>query len=441
MKNRRKRSLLLIVILLCALVVQGYAGQQPTTVQEEALDTVWVRQYHDKTVYDIAFSPDGSLIASSSRDMTLKLVQTSTGQLVRSIQTAPFQGSLSFSPDGRYIASGGSSKAYIWEVATGELVRTIDEHKIMSSEPEIFIDFSPDGRFFITSGYDKLVLWNAVSGEKVYEIDNDYNWRTVSFSPDSRTMVLGLKGTVMIADIETGTVRKSFTQAPVSDPFYTPDGASIAVRYKYTDLEGVTKTELLFLDTTDFHIKHTIEFGTSSLQRYLFSPGGAFLVAISNNVYIDIWNVEKATRNRRYYFNGPFHIPLDLTAIALAPDSQYIASSMTDDRTYLSTVEWTPGVEVGVVDEEIEKVTFYPPYPHPSEDVLQFRYNLASAIPVELSIVDTQGRKVTTLVQQTEAAGEHIVRLQHSTELPTGQYFCRLLAGHHTIVQPFIISR
>lgn len=438
MKNRRKRSLLLIVVLLCALVVQGYAGQQPATVQEEALDTVWTRQYHTQGIYNVRFSPDGALIASGSEDKTVRLISTTTAELLRTIDVPHNPVSIAFSPDGRYIASGGSSKAYIWEVATGELVRTIDEHKEMSSEPEIFIDFSPDGRFFITSGYDKLVVWNAASGEKVYEIDNAYNWRTVSFAPDNRTMVLGWKGTVMIADIETGAVRKSFTQAPVSDPFYTPDGASIAVRYKYTDLEGVTKTELLFLDTTDFHIKHTIEFGTSSLQQYLFSHSGAFLVAISDNVYIDIWDVEKGSRISRSFLNGKFG-PMPQYVVAISPDSAYILTA--NIFHILWEAQWQTSVDVAGNNETEENiVVLYPPYPHPSEGVLQFRYNIISAIPVELSIVDTQGRKVTTLVQQTEAAGEHTVRLQ-STELPTGQYFGRLVAGHHTTVQPFIISR
>ena len=73
-------------------------------------------------VSSVAYSPDGSSIASGFRDTTIRVWNATTGQCV----AGPFQGhiesvlSVAYSPDGRYIASGSVDHTIrVWNAATG----------------------------------------------------------------------------------------------------------------------------------------------------------------------------------------------------------------------------------------------------------------------------------------------------------------------------------
>jgi WD40 repeat protein len=79
---------------------------------------------HAWSVYAVAFSPDGALIASGSEDKTVRIWNAETGREQRTLQGHTGRiNSVAFSPDGRRIASGGDDGAvFLWDALTGEVV-------------------------------------------------------------------------------------------------------------------------------------------------------------------------------------------------------------------------------------------------------------------------------------------------------------------------------
>ncbi|MER3441876.1 MAG: hypothetical protein C4296_10990 [Gemmataceae bacterium] len=73
---------------------------------------------HTHYVLSVAFSPDGGYLASGSFDKTVRVWQVATGQHVRTLQGhTDWVRSVAFSPDGRYLASGSGDKTVrVWPV-------------------------------------------------------------------------------------------------------------------------------------------------------------------------------------------------------------------------------------------------------------------------------------------------------------------------------------
>ena len=151
------------------LAVAGSIGiwiYNAQTYQEIALLTG-----HTGRVTSIAFSPDGSVLASGSQDNTARLWDPMTGEhgLTLTGHTGSVN-SVAFSPDGSVLASGSGdwlwketdSTVRLWDTVTGEHKITLTGHTGSVNS----VAFSPDGRILVSGGDDETIrLWDAVTGE------------------------------------------------------------------------------------------------------------------------------------------------------------------------------------------------------------------------------------------------------------------------------------
>jgi hypothetical protein len=121
---------------------------------------------HTDSVNNVAFSPDGLLIASGSHDGTIRFWDVQTGKEIRRLQRqkkAYAMGvfSVAFSSDGHSIASGDrDGSVRLWELQTGKQIRRLEAHTGFVYT----VAFSPNGRW-IASGSSKgeLFLWSAAN--------------------------------------------------------------------------------------------------------------------------------------------------------------------------------------------------------------------------------------------------------------------------------------
>lgn len=118
----------------------------------------------------LAFSPDGSLLATGSgvpsRSGELKIWKAADGTLIREIKDAHSDSvmGLSFSRDGRLLASSSADKFMkVFAVADGSVVHTFEGH----ASHVLGVDFRYDGRMLVTGGADNLFkAWDLIDGEE-----------------------------------------------------------------------------------------------------------------------------------------------------------------------------------------------------------------------------------------------------------------------------------
>ena len=115
---------------------------------------------HTNSVWSLTFSPDGRTLASGSLDGTIRLWNVATGQS-KQILTEDIVTKVVFSPDGKTLASitgRWEGTINLWEVVTGQHKKTLRGHTDAINS----IVFSPDGTTLVSGGMDEtLRLWDV----------------------------------------------------------------------------------------------------------------------------------------------------------------------------------------------------------------------------------------------------------------------------------------
>lgn len=129
---------------------------------------------HSEAVVGLAYSPDGRLLATGADDSTMRFWRASDGKPLRTIDNNLHVDKVAFSPDGKWVASGGHARGAagtLWHQLTGGgsdgmsvRIWRVSDAALVAALPHpddvIYVAFSPDGRWLVTSGEDnRFRLW------------------------------------------------------------------------------------------------------------------------------------------------------------------------------------------------------------------------------------------------------------------------------------------
>ncbi|MCI0456517.1 MAG: protein kinase [Gemmataceae bacterium] len=308
---------------------------------------------HTAAVTSVAFSPDGGRLASAGQNGTVKVWDAATGQELgtRETLTAGLR-SVAFSPEGGRLATiGMDQKVKVWDAGAGLEARTLTGHT-----GEVWnVAFSPVGGLLASasSGYDKLrqgelgevKIWDVATGQELRTLPGHKAAVTsVAFSPDGKRLAAGTRVfvrsredlpaevEVKVWEVATGEVLQTLKvqSARVTSLAFSPDrrwlGAA-ALNGEVKVWDAVTGQEHLSLFSRNLTPQEAARDFTpfGKPLSMAFSPDGKHVASGELQGMVHIWDVTTGQKRRPLQAH-----PSKIETVAFSPDGTRLASAGID---------------------------------------------------------------------------------------------------------------
>jgi WD40 repeat protein/serine/threonine protein kinase len=289
---------------------------------------------HAKEAWCVAFSPDGSLLATGSDDHLVKLWDVRTGRELATLAGhASLVSAAAFTPDGRTLATASfDATIKLWDVANNKLLQTLAGHKA----PLRSLAWHTDGTLLASGGDDCTVrLWDPDSGQMLGVLqEHTRKVSAVAFHPRQRLLFTGSNDGAIhlwrVSDPRLAHLRQSWRDVNIVRSLaIARDGTLLAAG----DDEGVVRLYSL----PGGELRHAFCVGEKSTRTLAFSPDGLTLACGGEDGVVTLWHV--AARRELFALPG---IRAQVNSIAFSPDGQSLAAASHDGAVTLWRGEHQP---------------------------------------------------------------------------------------------------
>lgn len=314
---------------------------------------------HTDRVYTVAFSPDGTKVASGSQDSGVIIWDFASRSIIHELGTGNNPGhdvdvwNVKFTPDGTQLVSGDSSgRIIVWDVATGEIVN--DFRGIHTAHVED-MDFSEDGRLVLTGSVDaNVVVWELATGEVLERFVADSYVLGVRFLEGEQSAVSAdYSGKAIFWNFEDDSRSRVIV---VDNAIPLRGGLTLTADYQ-TLILGDDAGNILFYDLASQSNRPFREFRghNGGILRLGLSPDEASLVSTSGDQTLIIWDLQgRGAEQSRMETGMPVHNAV------LSPDGSLIAASLDDGSVQVWTSDWQPSQSFEGNGSRVYQVAFSP---------------------------------------------------------------------------------
>jgi len=290
-------------------------------------------QGHDKGVHAVAFAPDGKTLASTGDDHSIRLWETTTGAEICSLRGRRLRSSgtltdgwaLVFSADGKTLASGVDGALRLWDATTGKETRVIS-----AEERAHAVAFTPDGKALASAGSSagKIRLWDTATGKEIHTSQGHWDTvQSVTLAPDGRTLAsAGADKTIRLWETATGRETRVFEghKYAVTSVAFAADGKTLA--------SASEDMSVRLWDMATGREIHSLLGHACPVTSVAFSPDGKVLASASADSTIRLWDTVSGKETRTIEPAGG-----SIKAVAFSPDGTTLASAGDHVRLWETT--------------------------------------------------------------------------------------------------------
>ncbi len=321
----------LMVLVLMFVAVGLLAGKSFGVANVKTINDA-----HQDTIESISFSPDGKILASGSYDEgeTRGLINFWDTTTWKKIKTINGYNKVCFSPDGKTLAALypglNDASIAILDVATGDKIKTLSTKTFSNDLNPISascsIALSPDGNLLAAgctprwSEVGHIVLWDIKTGDMIKELQGqEFGLNSIAFSPDGKLLASGGWGykNVIIWDVRTGD---RIMELHRNQDNHSPVHSVVFSPDGKLLAAGSDDYSIILWDVAVGKNIKTLKGHSGSVQSVIFSPDGKMLASVSSDKTIVLWDMVKKNKIKTIAAGKPVH------SVIFSPDGKLLVS-------------------------------------------------------------------------------------------------------------------